>query len=274
GRAACQRRTASRRSKAVPRRSSNSWPTSGTRDLLPEPLHPPEARVEPARGDEVLVPPLLHNPPGVQHDDPIGELGLAQPVSHQEHRTSLGESAQVPDDLLLLRRVHRGERVVEHEDRRAADERPRQRHALALTARERPAAPADHRVEAREERVRLAGASRRARGLADPVGPTTATVSPGATAKLAPRSAGGRPSYANVTFSNRIVVAGSAGPDSTADGLTEERSGSVASSSIFSSGSTMRSPVISWMRAIDVRPRRTIDRVQPSAIVGHARYPR
>ena len=113
------------------------------------------------------MPPLLHDPPGVQHDDPIGELGRAQPVSHQEHRTSLGESAQVPDDLLLLRRVHRGERVVEHEDRRAADERPRQRHALALTARERQAALADHRVEAREERVRLAGDSRRDRGLAD-----------------------------------------------------------------------------------------------------------
>src|SRR5712691_4522949 len=38
-----------------------------------------------------------------------------------------------------------------------------------------------------------------------PVGPTTATVSPAPTAKLTPRSAGGRPSYANVKFSNRIA---------------------------------------------------------------------
>src|SRR5439155_15450060 len=40
-----------------------------------------------------------------------------------------------------------------------------------------------------------------------PVGPTTATVSPAPTVKLTPRSAGGRPAYANVRFSNRMAGA-------------------------------------------------------------------
>src|SRR6059036_689949 len=65
-----------------------------------------------------------------------------------------------------------------------------------------------------------------------PVGPTTATVSPAPTLKLTPRSAGGRPSYANVTSANRMdgalvvagsAVAGSASTDSTVGGLREER---------------------------------------------------
>src|SRR5712691_11022410 len=37
-----------------------------------------------------------------------------------------------------------------------------------------------------------------------PVGPTTATVSPGATSKLTPFSTGTRPGYANVTSAKRI----------------------------------------------------------------------
>src|SRR5439155_122511 len=92
-RAASHKRTTSLRSNARPRRSSNSWPTSGTRDLLLELLDPPEARVEPACADEVLVPSLLHDTSGVQHHDTVGELRRAQPVGHQEHRASLGEGA-------------------------------------------------------------------------------------------------------------------------------------------------------------------------------------
>src|SRR5207245_10773769 len=33
-------------------------------------------------------------------------------------------------------------------------------------------------------------------------------------------------------------------------------------------------PTISWIRVIEVKPRRTIDSVQPSAIVGQVRYAR
>src|SRR5438876_8749706 len=111
-----------------------------------------------------------------------------------------------------------------------------------------------------------------------PVGPTTATVSPAPTLKLTPRSAGGRPSYANVTSANRmdgaLVVAGSARPARTVGGLLEERLDSVDPSPIFSSPATTALSVISCIRCIDVKPRRTIDSVQPSAIVGHARYAR
>src|SRR5437867_9401314 len=72
-----------------------------------------------------------------------------------------------------------------------------------------------------------------------PVGPTTATVSPAPTLKLTPQSAGGRPSYANVTSANRmddaLVVAGSARPARTVGGLLEERPDSVDPSPIFRS---------------------------------------
>ncbi len=55
------------------------------------------------------------------------------------------------EDLLLERRVHRAERVVEHEHARRAHQRARQRDPLALPAGEGEAAVAEHAVEAAVE---------------------------------------------------------------------------------------------------------------------------
>jgi hypothetical protein len=87
-----------------------------------------------------------------------------------------------------------------------------------------------------------------------PVGPTTATTSPAATSKSTSRSAGSRPGYANVRPANRMDGGSSSGAPGGAPG---------------GAAST-----ISWIRAMDVSPRRTTDSVSPSATVGHARYAR
>ncbi len=85
GRAVAHSRAASLRSKARPSTSSYSASTtaSGTRDLLLEPLHPPQAGVEPALRQERGVGPPLHHPAAVEHHDAIGTLGGPQPVRHQ-----------------------------------------------------------------------------------------------------------------------------------------------------------------------------------------------
>ena len=56
--------------------------------------------------------------------------------------------------LRLGRRVDRGGRVVEDQDPRVDDERARDRDPLALAARERDPALADHRVVAVRQRAR------------------------------------------------------------------------------------------------------------------------
>ncbi len=89
-----------------------------------------------------------------------------------------------------------------------------------------------------------------------PVGPTTATVSPGATSKLTSRSAGARSVYVNVRCENRMP------------GVV------VATWAVAGSLRPLDASTISRMRPIEVRPRRTVDRVQPSARVGHVRYAR
>ena len=120
-----------------------------------------------------------------------------------------------------------------------------------------------------------------------PVGPTSATVSPGATSKLTSWSAGARPGYAKVRCEKRrlgaaaigFVVAGPVRPALTEGGLIEMRPGSDtpalsvsdASPAPSVAGAGRDAPIISSSRVIDVRPRRTIESVQPSAIVGHVR---
>src|SRR5205823_12230320 len=157
GRAACQSRATSPRSKALPNFSSGSRSRerSGTRDLLLQLLDAPEPRIEPARVEELRVAPRLHHAPLGEHDHAIGDLGGAQPVGHQEHRPPGDEPPETGGDLLLLRGVHRGEGVVEDEDRRRGHERPGERHALALPARQREPALAHHGRVARGEPLDL-----------------------------------------------------------------------------------------------------------------------
>src|SRR2546428_382761 len=123
-----------------------------------------------------------------------------------------------------------------------------------------------------------------------PVGPTTATVSPGPTSKLTSRSAGARSPYANVRWEKRrLGAAGSTGgvsepgracvrPPSEDAGLTDPATTEPGRAAVRppseDAGLTDPATTISWMRFIEVRPRRAIESVQPRAIVGQVRYAR
>jgi hypothetical protein len=90
-----------------------------------------------------------------------------------------------------------------------------------------------------------------------PVGPTTATISPGPTSNVTSWSTGGRSGYANVRLENRMA------------GASESRRGGAEAA-----GAGRASASTCCTRSIDASPRRTMDSVNPSATVGHARYAR
>ncbi len=77
---------------------------------------------------------LVHFFPVVRHiDDGDGEL--------------VADAPQVRQDAAAQRDVHRGERLVEQQERRAGHERAAKRHALTLSARQVRHAPAEQRVD-------------------------------------------------------------------------------------------------------------------------------
>ena len=89
----------------------------------------------------------------LHHDDAVGEAQRRPPVRDEDRRAVLHHLAQRRVDLLLDARVDRRCRVVEHQDPRVGEDRPRDRDALPLPARQREAALADHGVEPVGERL-------------------------------------------------------------------------------------------------------------------------
>ena len=79
------------------------------------------------------------DPPVVEDDDLVGERDRRQAVGDDDRRPAAHDLAQPGADPRLGRRVDRGGRVVEDEDARVDEQRPRDRDALALAARERDA---------------------------------------------------------------------------------------------------------------------------------------
>ena len=84
----------------------------------------------------------------VEDDDLVGERDRREAVGDDDRRPAAHRLAQAVADLRLGRRVDRRGRVVEDQDARVDDERARDRDALALAARERDPALADHGVVA------------------------------------------------------------------------------------------------------------------------------
>ena len=103
--------------------------------------------------------------PALEHDDLVGQGDGREPVGDDERRAPAHDLGQRALDLLLGGRVHRRGGVVEDEDARVGQDRPRDGEALALAARDREPALADHRVVAvgqlGDERVRLRPLRRR-----------------------------------------------------------------------------------------------------------------
>ena len=81
----------------------------------------------------------LHDPPGLEHDDPVGEdHGVERVVGDEDGRP--GELPQVPGEVGAHVQpragVERGERLVEQEQVGVGDERPGEGGALGLPARQ------------------------------------------------------------------------------------------------------------------------------------------
>ena len=84
--------------------------------------------------------PDLEKLPLDEHADPVRERrGVLEVVRDEDRRQSEAreEVAQLAADRVARVRVERGQRLVEQEHRGLARERPRERDALALAARER-----------------------------------------------------------------------------------------------------------------------------------------
>src|ERR671937_673572 len=98
--------------------------------------------------EQSLVRPARNDPPLVEDDDLVRERDRREPVGDDQGRPAAHRLAQPEPDPRLGRRVDRRGGVVEDEDPRVDGERARDRQPLALPARERDYALADHRVVA------------------------------------------------------------------------------------------------------------------------------
>ena len=81
----------------------------------------------------------LQRPPVVQHAQAVAEeLGLVEVVGDQHRRDTdlAAELRELQPEPPPRELIHGGERLVEQQDPGVARERPRERHPLALPARE------------------------------------------------------------------------------------------------------------------------------------------
>ena len=83
----------------------------------------------------------------LEHDDLVGQRDRRQPVRDHERRAPLHHLGERVLDAVLGGGVHARGGVVEDQDARLGEQRPRDRHPLALAAAEREPALADQRVE-------------------------------------------------------------------------------------------------------------------------------
>src|SRR5579884_2982797 len=124
-----------------------------------------DAPVEVAARRQLLVRALVHQRALFQHEDLVGPADLREPVRDEQRGAAMLRPLQRPLDLILRGAVYGAGRVVEDQDARVGEQRPRDRQALPLAAGERHAALADHRLiavgEGRDEVVRLRLARRR-----------------------------------------------------------------------------------------------------------------
>ena len=88
---------------------------------------------------------LLHQPAVLQHEHHVGSANGGEPVSDDECGPADHQPVERVENDVLGARVDRRGRLVQDQDRRALEERPRDADALTLTAREHRAALAEPR---------------------------------------------------------------------------------------------------------------------------------
>ena len=116
-----------------------------------------EGGVVAVAGDELVVGAELGDAAVDEDGDLVGVAGGGDAVGDEDGGAALHDLAQAGEDLLFGVGVDGGERVVEDEDARVADEGAGDGGALLLAAGEGDAALADHGVEAAREFEDLVG---------------------------------------------------------------------------------------------------------------------
>ena len=100
----------------------------------------------------------LDDRPVVEHEDAIRSDHARQPMREDQGGAALHQPVQRLLDYRLVLRIHRGQRLVEDQDRRVTQQRAGDRDALALPAGELDAPLPDHRgVALRQPRDELVG---------------------------------------------------------------------------------------------------------------------
>ncbi len=98
--------------------------------------------------DQLGMPAALRHRAVLQHQDAVGVDHAGQPVCQDQRGAAGHQPIEGLLDHRLVLRVHRGQRFVQHQDRRVAQQRAGDGDALALAARQPRAALADHRLVA------------------------------------------------------------------------------------------------------------------------------
>ena len=130
--------------------------------MLGAELHVVQAAIQPARREQYVVRTALHQPAVGEHDDQVRVAHRREAVCDHEHRAVRHQAV----DRLLYEALGLGVegagRLVEDQERWIAQQRPRDRDALALPAGEPRAALAQQGVvglrELGDELVRVRGA--------------------------------------------------------------------------------------------------------------------
>ncbi len=110
-----------------------------------------EVVIAAAEGEQLLVAAALDDLPLLQHQDRVRPADGRQPVGDDEGRPPLHQLGQPFLDQRLALAVERRGRLVQDQDARIGQDRPRDRHPLPLAARELHPALADDRGVALRE---------------------------------------------------------------------------------------------------------------------------
>ena len=116
-------------------------------------LAAPQARVETAAREQLLMPAAFGDDPLVEHQDFIGMHDGRQPVRDDQRRAPPGDPLERGLNLALGEAVERRGRLVEHQNRRRLQNGARDGDALLLAAREFQAALADLRAVTLRQRA-------------------------------------------------------------------------------------------------------------------------
>src|SRR5690348_1750877 len=109
----------------------------------------------------------FHDLTGLEHQNLIGAADRRQAMRDHERRPSGSQATETVLNHLLAFAVETRRRLVENQDARVCQNRARDRHALALTARQLDASLPDNRVVAVRELLDELVAVRDAAGLFD-----------------------------------------------------------------------------------------------------------